>query len=218
MKRLALLLSLLLVLSLLSSCSQSDVKVAGLTVMQTGSDREKTFVEPVVVEEAPPEPEATLPPASEPEPVPEAPNEGDIDQSTLDQITSLEQSSSVRDDDVAPVEAEAYCTLTVSCEALLDRRDELSGVLLPPDGMFYSGTIVLTGGETALALIADTVNACGLDCQMDEDQFVQVAGIPGDLVEGMAWTVLCNGVPLDEPALYAIQSGDALLLAYTCIE
>lgn len=145
-------------------------------------------------------------------------NEGDISSDTQAQINALEQSSTVRDDDVAPVEASAYCKLTVSCEVLLSQQDQLNDVLLPPDGMFYSGTVVLNSDETALQLVADKLAACGLICELEGDIFHQIAAIPNDLVDGMRWVLFCNNQPLNTPAEYIIQSGDVLLLGYVADE
>lgn len=144
----------------------------------------------------------------------DAPNEGDIDSGTLAQIDALEQDSSVRNDDVAPVEASAYCKLSVSCEALLERQDALVDILLPPDGIFYSGTIVLKGGETALSLISNTLAACGLICDITDGSIHQIASIPQNLQSDMQWVVRCNGEVLDDPASFAVNSGDELVLSY----
>lgn len=221
MRKLALLLTLLLCLSAFSGCVPAliaanvaeqpiEVVVDG-TVIETPVENVPQPVEtaPVFTETEEPEPV----PEPEPEPTPEH-NEGDIDSDTQAQISAMEQNSSTRDDDVAPVEASAYCKLTVSCDALLEHRDELSDILLPPDGMFYSGTVVLSGAETALQLISDKLAACGLICELEDNDIKQVAAIQDDLIEAMNWVIFCNDSPLDSPEEYVIQSGDVLVLSY----
>ncbi len=213
MKRLALLMTLLLCLSLCSCAAD----IAEPKSSAPGADPQTGASEPAETENTAPvitedtaDPSATAP---ETDPIP-APSEGDIDDATQAQINELEQSSTVRDDDVAPVEASAYCKLTVSCEALLEYQAQLTDVLLPPDGMFYSGTVVLSGGETALQLIADKLAACGLICELEGNAFQKVAAIPDELVDEMDWVVFCNDRPLDAPDTYVIQSGDVLVLSY----
>ena len=218
MKPLALFLTLLLCLSLCAGCQSKEPVNSGAPAAVNPTVETIPDAEPVKQEDAAVEaPQPTTDSESEEDPAPgESPayNEGDIDSATQDQISAMEQSSTVRDDDVAPVEASAYCKLTVSCEALLEHRDELNDVLLPPDGMFYSGTVILSGGETALRLIADKLAACGLICELEEDDIRQVAAIREDLVDGMEWVIFCNDTPLDDPDEYVIQSGDVLVLSY----
>ena len=223
MRKLALLLTILLCLTVFSGCvpalvaanvAEQPVKVVvDSTVIETPAENVPQPVEtaPVFTETTEPDPEPVPEPA--PEPVPEH-NEGDIDSDTQAQISAMEQSSTVRDDDVAPIEASAYCKLSVSCEALLEHREQLSDILLPPDGMFYSGTVVLTGTETALHLVADKLASCGLICELDGDDIKQVAAIHDDLIEEMDWVIFCNDQPLDDPEDYVIHSGDVLVLSY----
>lgn len=242
MRRLALLLCVLCLFGMLSACATDSTaqKVESTTPVTPAADvsskAETQRVEPL----SPVEPAIAVTPSDPPQQVeppkaadtndassvvadaPSLPteddssshHEGDVDSSILEQIGALEQSSSVRNDDVAPVESSAYCKFSVSCEALLERKTELADLLLPPDGVFYSGTIVLHGGETALALMADTLAACGLICELDGQCIVQIAAIPEDLQPDMGWTIRCNGEILDDPANTIITSGDVLAVSY----
>lgn len=226
-------LALCLLLALLCSCTQTNptlpaVPAASLPAAEPPAEPEVPS-EPDAAPETPPpavepptEPDAaseTPPPESEPG-APVSPDvfpaheEGDVDHDTLAQISALEQNTQVRDDDVAPVESDAYCRLTVTVEALLERKDALPDVMLPPDGVFYSGAIVLSGTETALDTITGTLSACGLACTLDGDEIQQVAGIANDLQADMHWGIRCNDDLLEDPASYALQTGDVLTLAY----
>lgn len=213
------LLPVLLVLMLLAGCAAPAASPAADT-LPAEADRPAEATAPIVTEEpdvAPPADAADTPEQdtqSTPD-QPAAPNEGDVDDATLAEIDALEQDSVVRNDDVAPVEASAYCRFSVTCAALVERQLELPDLLLPPDGVFYSGAIVLHGGETAMSLAESTLASCGLICQLNDDgSIAQIAAIPNDLLDDMSWQLYCNGTVLDDPANASIASGDQLELRY----
>ena len=72
----------------------------------------------------------------------------------------------------------------------------------------------LKGGETALSLISYTLAACGLICDITDGSIHQIASIPQNLQSDMQWVVRCNGEVLDDPASFAVNSGDELVLSY----
>lgn len=214
------LLPALLVLMLLAGCAAPAASPAAEVPLSDTSQSVEPSA-PIITEEAADAPSAgeeSPEPNNAPEqaePQPSAPNEGDVDDATLAEIDALEQGSVVRTDDVAPVEASAYCRFSVTCAALVERQLELPDLLLPPDGVFYSGAIVLHGGETAQSLVESTLAACGLICQLNDDgSIAQIASIPNDLLDDMTWQLVCNGSVLDDPAGAAISSGDQLELQY----
>ena len=213
------LLPVLLALMLLAGCAAPAANPAADTP-PAETDKLAEATAPIVTEtpDAAPSDDAAGSPEQDAPDTPDqpaAPNEGDVDDATLAEIDALEQDSVVRNDDVAPVEASAYCRFSVTCAALVERQLELPDLLLPPDGVFYSGAIVLHGGETAMSLAESTLASCGLICQLNDDgSIAQIAAIPNDLLDDMSWQLYCNGTVLDDPANASIASGDQLELRY----
>lgn len=213
------LLPVLLALMLLAGCAAPAANPAADTP-PAETDKLAEATAPIVTEtpDAAPSDDAAGSPEQDAPDTPDqpaAPNEGDVDDATLAEIDALEQDSVVRNDDVAPVEASAYCRFSVTCAALVERQLELPDLLLPPDGVFYSGAIVLHGGETAMSLAESTLASCGLICQLNDDgSIAQIAAIPNDLLDDMSWQLYCNGTALDDPANASIASGDQLELRY----
>lgn len=213
------LLPVLLALMLLAGCAAPAANPAADTP-PAETDKLAEATAPIVTEtpDAAPSDDAAGSPEQDAPDTPDqpaAPNEGDVDDATLAEIDALEQDSVVRNDDVAPVEASAYCRFSVTCAALVERQLELPDLLLPPDGVFYSGAIVLHGGETAMSLAESTLASCGLICQLNDDgSIAQIAAIPNDLLDDMSWQLYCNGMALDDPANASIASGDQLELRY----
>ncbi len=213
------LLPVLLALMLLAGCAAPAANPAADTP-PAETDKLAEATAPIVTEtpDAAPSDDAAGSPEQDAPDTPDqpaAPNEGDVDDATLAEIDALEQDSVVRNDDVAPVEASAYCRFSVTCAALVERQLDLPDLLLPPDGVFYSGAIVLHGGETAMSLAESTLASCGLICQLNDDgSIAQIAAIPNDLLDDMSWQLYCNGTVLDDPANASIASGDQLELRY----
>ena len=213
------LLPVLLALMLLAGCAAPAANPAADTP-PAETDKLAEATAPIVTEtpDAAPSDDAAGSPEQDAPDTPDqpaAPNEGDVDDATLAEIDALEQDSVVRNDDVAPVEASAYCRFSVTCAALVERQLDLPDLLLPPDGVFYSGAIVLHGGETAMSLAESTLASCGLICQLNDDgSIAQIAAIPNDLLDDMSWQLYCNGTALDDPANASIASGDQLELRY----
>lgn len=213
------LLPVLLALMLLAGCAAPAANPAADTP-PAETDKLAEATAPIVTEtpDAAPSDDAAGSPEQDAPDTPDqpaAPNEGDVDDATLAEIDALEQDSVVRNDDVAPVEASAYCRFSVTCAALVERQLDLPDLLLPPDGVFYSGAIVLHGGETAMSLAQSTLASCGLICQLNGDgSIAQIAAIPNDLLDDMSWQLYCNGTVLDDPANASIASGDQLELRY----
>lgn len=122
----------------------------------------------------------------------------------------------------------AVCTVSVSCEALLDRLDELdegTAALVPEDGWLLASTeVAFAEGESAFDVLQRTCRELKIHLEFSEAPLydsVYIEGI-GNLYEAACgemsgWLYQVNGqVPNCGCNQYQLQNGDAVTWTYSC--
>ena len=171
---------------------------------------------PLPVEQTAPAP-LSPPPSSE-----EVPSPANVSDAVPSELPPTES------EDTAAPEGTYYCTLSISCAALLDHMDQLGAgkaELVPEDGWILRPTeAVLYEGESVFNVLQRVCkqNKIHLDStDIARGGIAYIKGI-GNLYESdcgelSGWTYQVNGQsPNYSCSLYALQDGDEICWSYTC--
>ncbi|MDO4541193.1 MAG: DUF4430 domain-containing protein, partial [Syntrophomonadaceae bacterium] len=125
-------------------------------------------------------------------------------------------------------EAEPLCTLSVRCDMVLDKADQVHADIMtrqPADGnVFFSDSVSLEDGDTAFTVLQREMRAAGIHMESSFTPAYNSAYIEGinhlyemDAGELSGWLYAVNGVsPGVACSAYALEPGDSVAFLYTC--
>ena len=123
---------------------------------------------------------------------------------------------------------ESTCTLSVSCEQILENMSSISEEkkdLIPDDGIIYSPKeVAFVKGDTAFDVLEREMKENNIHFDFEDMPMYDSVYIKGigniyefDLGELSGWTYLVNGKsPMVAISQYEIKDGDRIELVYSC--
>ena len=180
--------------------------------------------------------EASSPDAAQDAPATSAPSETERQEETpAEPSKQAEAPSQTADTPASPDETDTpsenaapTCTVSISCEAILENLDRLNAEkadLIPADGVLLAPTAVeFTEGESIFDVLKRVCRENKIHMEFSETPVYQSAYVEGignlyefDCGEGSGWMYRVNGeFPNYGCSRYPLQDGDTVEWVYTC--
>lgn len=158
-------------------------------------------------------------------PMPEEPEASDAPQETAPSVQENQPEQTAQG---PAADGTLTCTISISCETLLSRLDELDPEkveLVPEDGWILApATVEFTEGQSVFDVLLDTVKANAIHMEYQNTPMYQSAYIEGignlyefDCGALSGWMYRVNGwFPNYGCSRYTVESGDVIEWMYTC--